>query len=59
MFSTSLADLGKTDMHEHIIDTGNHPPVKCRPYRQSPHLQKVTEELVEDFLKYDLIEEST
>ena len=31
IFSTSLADLGKTDMHERVIDTDNHPPVKCRP----------------------------
>ena len=53
VFSTGLADLGKTDLHEHVIDTADHPPVKLRPYRQSPHLQKVTEQLISDFLKHD------
>lgn len=58
IFSTDLSDLGKTDLHHHVIDTGDTQPVKSRPFRQSPQHQKATEELLQDFLKNDLIEES-
>jgi hypothetical protein len=58
VFAKDISELGKTDLHFHHIDTGNAPPVKCRPYRQSPHHKKVAEQLIQDFLDNDLIEES-
>ncbi len=32
MFAFSDKDLGRTDVVEHGIDTGGHPPIRQQPY---------------------------
>ena len=56
--SWSKYDLGQTDIIEHKIDTGTHSPIRSQPYKQPVPLQQVTNELVNEMLKNDIIEES-
>ncbi len=50
-FSVNSADIGHTDVVQHTIDTGDHPPIRQRPYwvpaavwetfeQQLPHMQE-------------------
>lgn len=59
IFSTSLADIGKTNLYKHRIETQpNAPPVRLPCYRQPPHLKEETEKQVNDMLQQGIIEQS-
>ena len=59
VFSTSLADIGKTNLFKHRIDTDpNAPPVHLPCYRQPPHLKEETERQVKDMLQQGIVEQS-
>ena len=59
-FCTSMKDLGKTDVHEHNIETfDNVLPQKQRFYRASYEVKKEIEKQVDELLQNDLIEPST
>ena len=59
VFSTSLQDLGKTDLYQHRIETDpNAPPVHLPFYRQAPHIRDETEKLVKEMLRDGIIEPS-
>ena len=59
VFSTSLQDLGKTDLYQHRIETDPYaPPVHLPFYRQAPHIRDETEKLVKEMLKDGIIEPS-
>ncbi|OMH79608.1 Retrovirus-related Pol polyprotein from transposon [Zancudomyces culisetae] len=46
IFASSLEELTSTDLVEHSIDTGDHKPIRQRPYRVPQSMQvKVREEL--------------
>ena len=59
VFSTSLQDLGKTDLFQHTIETDlSSPPVHLPFYRQSPDVRAETQRMVEEMLDDGIIEPS-
>ena len=58
IFAKDMSELGKTNMHSHVIHTGNARPVSKAPYRQSPHMRAETERLTNEMLQNGIIEES-
>lgn len=58
VFAVTPEELGRTNLVHHHIDTGNHPPLRSRPYRV-PHAQKETiENHINDVLSRDIIQPS-
>lgn len=49
--------LGKTNLMEHTIDTGNNPPVRCRQYRFSPYKLEMINKEVDRLLEMGIIKE--
>ena len=42
VFALSDADLGKTSLVQHVVDTGDAVPIKQRPHRTTPkHKQEI------------------
>ena len=59
VFAASKYDLGRTDLVQHEIDTGDHPPIK-QPARRIPlNKRKIAEEEVKKMLEHNIIEPST
>ena len=58
LFATKDTDLGKTDTIKMKIDTGNHPPIKFKPYRTPLNNRKIVEEAVKDMLDAKIIRKS-
>lgn len=54
--STETQKLGRTDLVEHRIDTGDHPPLRQRCYRISPVKQEALANEVKVMLDLDVIE---
>ncbi|CAG2210223.1 unnamed protein product [Mytilus edulis] len=46
--------LGRTDILQHVIDTGDSPPIKLRPYRLPIHKRDEIDRQVQDMLKQGL-----
>ncbi|VDI37975.1 Hypothetical predicted protein [Mytilus galloprovincialis] len=59
IFSKSSEDIGLTDLVEHTINTGNHPPVRQRPRRIPLARMKDAEAEIQKMVKQDIIEPST
>ena len=59
MFATDMSQLGVTDLITHHIDTGSSKPIKQRPYRTSPIMNKEIESQVHDMLENKIIAPST
>ena len=55
-FVPGSALTGHTDAVEHIIDTGDSPPIRCAPRRMSPQKIKQEETCVEEMLTGGQIE---
>ena len=51
LFSTRDYDIGKTDVIHHHIDTGNHRPIRLRPYRTPHKLKTEMKTHIEEMLK--------
>ena len=49
--------LGRTDLIEHVIDTGNSPPIKQRHYPISPAREKLLSDEIDRMLALGVIEE--
>ena len=58
LFASSDLDLGKTDTVKMTIDTGDHPPIKLKPYRTPLKKRPVVNDTVDSLLKAGLIEPS-
>ena len=58
ILSTNEFDVGRTDLLEHDIHTGDAAPVRKHPYRLSPSEQAKVDELVERMRKEGIIRES-
>jgi hypothetical protein len=58
IFSETSDDIGFTDLVEHTIDTGNHPPVRQRHGRIPLARMKDAEEEIKKMVKQDIIEPS-
>lgn len=60
VFSTSLMDIGKTNIYKHRIETyPEAAPVRSAPYRQDPIKRAETEKQTNEFLQAKIIERST
>lgn len=59
VFQTKNGPRGRYTKIEHSIRTGDHVPIKCRPYRQPPHVQAEIRKQVNQMLDDGLIREST
>ena len=57
--ASSDLDLGRTKTIEMTIDTGDHPPIRLKPYRGSLKNREVIDKAVDDMLKADIIRPST
>ena len=58
IFATDLSELGTTNIHTHKIDTGDATPVRKRPYRTSPKIQREIDKQIDEMLDNGIIEES-
>lgn len=58
MFPRSENGLGSTTLTEHVIDTGDSPPVRAKTYPHSPAIQKLIEVEVDRLLELKVIEPS-
>ncbi len=57
-FQQSDTDMGLTDPIEHEIRTGNHPPIKQRPYRIPATVKDEVTKQTQEMLSSGIIEES-
>ena len=58
VFALNSGELGTTDVVEHTINTGDHPPIK-QPLRRTPFsLRAKMDQLVQEMLSQGVIEES-
>ena len=57
-FVTDLSELGSATLGEHIIDTGDSPPIKQRQCRANPEMKKEIDKQVDKMLECDIIRES-
>ena len=57
VFSKSAADIGRTDLIKHTINTGNEPAIKQNPRRIQIHKKQVVKDLITDML--DIIRPSS
>ncbi|GBN31768.1 Retrovirus-related Pol polyprotein from transposon 297 [Araneus ventricosus] len=59
LFSTSDSDVGRCNVTQHRINTGNHPPIKQYPRRLPLAKKEETERLVKEMVDSGIIEESS
>ncbi|MEW8548463.1 MAG: reverse transcriptase domain-containing protein, partial [Candidatus Thiodiazotropha sp.] len=52
------SDLSQTDTVTMKIETGDHPPIKLRPYRTPLNTRKIIDKAVDEMLAADIIERS-
>jgi hypothetical protein len=59
LFSWNTKDLGKTDITQHELYTGDAIPIKQRPYRHSPKERKFLKEEIDNMLEEGIISPSS
>lgn len=59
IFALKPEELGRTGLVQHRIDTGDHPPVRQRPYHVSNTQRGIIEEHMDDMLNKGIIQPST
>lgn len=59
VFAKSKFDLGRTDLVQHKIDTGDHKPIKQAPRRLPLNKREIAEKEVQSMLENNIIEPST
>ena len=57
IFALTLEELGRTDLVQHHIDTGDHPPIRSRPYRVQTKRETI-EQQINDMLDRDVTQPS-
>ena len=58
LFASDLSEMPGCKLLKHRIDTGNHPPVRLRSYRQSPEDRAEISRQTEEMIKAGIIVES-
>ena len=58
VFALNMAELGTTNLCQHEIDTGNHPPITQRPYRVCPEKKEEISRQVDEMLDHGIIRPS-
>ena len=59
LFAKSDTDLGRTDAIKIKIDTGDHPPIRLKPYRTPLNQRPIVEKTIDNMLKAGVIRPST
>ena len=59
IFALKPNELGRTNVVQHHIDTGDHPPIKQRPYRVPMAQRERIERCIDDMLEQGIIRPST
>ena len=59
IFSPGTADLGRTGIVQHRINTGDHPPIKQAPRRVPMHQQGTVRQHVDDMLQHGVVQPSS
>lgn len=57
-YAVKPREIGLTNRIEHIIDTGDTPPIKCIPYKIRPDLMGKVKEHINELLAMGIIQES-
>jgi len=58
VFALNDSELGCTDIVQHVIETGDHPPIKQQPYRTPVVYRDKIAQMVTDMRKQDVIRPS-
>ena len=58
LFAVTDMELGRTDSATMKVDTGNHPPIRIKPYRTPLNQRPVVEKAVDDMLAANIIRPS-
>src|SRR5687767_161302 len=58
LFTKNEKDLGRTNLAKHIIDTGDHKPIKEAAYRVNPNKKEVIEKEIKTMLEKGVIRRS-
>ncbi|KAL5006703.1 hypothetical protein ScPMuIL_015509, partial [Solemya velum] len=58
LFAKKDTELGQTSTVTMKIDTGDHPPIKMRPYRVPLHKRKIIDSAIDEMLEAKVIERS-
>ena len=58
IFAMHNSDLGKSDLMEHEINTGEHAPIKQLPCRIPPHQGEIIDQQLDELLANGRVEES-
>jgi len=58
LFAQTDAELGHTDTVKMTINTGQHPPIRLRPYRTQLNNRKVIDKAIDEMLEAKVIERS-
>lgn len=58
LFAATDLELGRTDAIKMKIDTGDHPPIRVKPYRTPLNKRPVVDKAIEDMLVADIIRPS-
>jgi hypothetical protein len=58
LFAQKDSDLSHTDIVKMKIDTGDHPPIKLRPYRTPLNNRKIIDEAIDEMLDAKIISRS-
>ena len=58
MFTESDSELGKTDAIDMKLDTGDHPPIRFKPYRTALKQRSIVDDAIDGMLKANMIKPS-
>ena len=59
VFALSPQELGRTNLVQHHINTGDHPPIRQRAYRVPEAQKRRIEQCIDEMLEQDIIQPST
>ena len=57
-FANNMAELGKTKLYHHTVETTTDNPVRTRPYKYAPKVKEELDRQVEEMLEQGIIEPS-
>lgn len=58
IFAPKDSELGHTDTVQMEIETGDHPPIKLKPYRTPLHRRQIVEKAIDEMLQAGIIKRS-
>ena len=58
LFAEDISQIKRATDVKHVIDTGDHQPIKCMPYRVSHSEKEIIKREVDKMLKNNIVEES-